>query len=293
MEEIRDSEGNVTGYNKNLNAENVNNLQPDYYSNIIRGKTRSWIDVYVMNRLGMVEEGKPVYSQFNDKVHIAKEAIEIPENAEVHVGLDFGLTPAAAFCLQLPRGRWAVVRELVAVDMGTVRFAELLRHEIATTFPTCNVYVHGDPAGDMRAQTDETTPFQILRAVGLQARPAPSNDVALRLDSVNQCLMRMVDGSPGLVIDPTCLSIIKGFQGGYHYRRLSVSGDRYEDRPFKNKFSHIHDALQYALLGAGEGRQLLGGMKKTQPFQAKRDYDVFNRKPKKQKARTWASFLAR
>jgi len=293
MNEVRDQEGNVTEYERNTDAENVNNLQPNYYSNIIRGKSRSWIDVYVMNRLGMIEEGKPVYNQFNDKVHISKEPIPIPENADVHVGLDFGLTPAAAFCVQLPRGRWAVARELVATDMGTVRFAELLRHEIATTFPTCNVYVHGDPAGDMRAQTDETTPFQILRAVGLQARPAPSNDVALRLDSVNQCLTRMVDGSSGLVLDPACVQLIKGFQGGYHYRRMSVSGDRYEDRPFKNKFSHIHDALQYALLGAGEGRQILGGDRQTPVFQARRDFDVFTRKPKKTKTKGWATFLAR
>ena len=27
---------------------------------IIRGKTKSWIDVYVMNRLGTIQEGKPV-----------------------------------------------------------------------------------------------------------------------------------------------------------------------------------------------------------------------------------------
>ena len=103
----------------------------------------------------------------------------------------------------------------------------------------------------------------------------------------------MVDGSPGLVLDPACVQLIKGFQGGYHYRRMSVSGDRYEDRPFKNKFSHIHDALQYALLGAGEGRQILGGDRQTPIFQARRDFDVFTRKPKKTKTKGWANFLAR
>jgi hypothetical protein len=45
----------------------------------------------------------------------------------------------------------------------------------------------------------------------------------------------------------------KGFNGGYRYRKLQVSGgERYSDEPEKNKYSHPHDALQYLLLGAGE-----------------------------------------
>ncbi len=40
---------------------------------------------------------------------------------------------------------------------------------------------------------------------------------------------------------------------------LRMSGDdRYHDRADKNEFSHPHDALQYLMLGAGEGRALLG-----------------------------------
>ena len=38
-------------------------------------------------------------------------------------------------------------------------------------------------------------------------------------------------------------TIIKGFQGGYCYRRMQVSGERYDDKPDKNMYSHIHDAL--------------------------------------------------
>ena len=50
-----------------------------------------------------------------------------------------------------------------------------------------------------------------------------------------------------------------GFQGGYCYRRMRVTGDeRYTDKPDKNRYSHVHDGLQYLLSGAGEGRKLLG-----------------------------------
>ena len=37
----------------------------------------------------------------------------------------------------------------------------------------------------------------------------------------------------------------KGFNGKYQYRRLNTSGEKYVDKPDKNEFSHIHDALQY------------------------------------------------
>ena len=119
-----------------------------------------------------------------------------------------------------------------------------------------------------------------MRGRGLNARPAPSNDVALRLESVTAVLNRMTDGESGMLIDPKCTNLIKGFDGGYHYKRLQVSGERYDDRPNKNRFSHVHDAFQYLLLGAGEGRALTIGEKQSKPVVARRKFDVFNVKPR-------------
>ena len=290
MSELRDKDNAVTGYEPNNNAENCNNLTPEYYPNIIKGKTRSWIDVYVMNRLGSVEEGRPVYGEFNEAVHIAKQPITIEPQSQIVIGLDFGLTPAAAFCMRLPRGRWAIVHELVCQDMGALRFAEMLRQEIAMKFSHCDITIYGDPAGDMRAQTDESTPFQILRGAGVTASPAPSNDVALRLESVTACLSRMTEGLPGLLVDPSCAMIKKGFLGGYHYRRLSVSGaERYDEKPSKNRYSHVHDALQYALLGAGEGRRLISNKQMGRPVVAKRDFNPFDHHRKGRKKQGWFS----
>ena len=173
--------------------------------------------------------------------------------------------------------------------MGIVRFAELLRSEIATRYGNLEVNIYGDPAGDFRAQTDESTPFQVLRGAGLMARPTTSNDVSLRIESVSTVLNRMVDGQSGILIDFRCKELVKGFEGGYQYRRLQVSGERYEDKPLKDRYSHIHDAMQYLMLGAGEGRQVLGMMKPLETFNARVDYDVFNRRPKQQRRQgLWA-----
>jgi len=70
---------------------------------------------------------------------------------------------------------------------------------------------------------------------------------------------------------------------------MQISGaERYEDKPEKNKYSHIHDALQYAMIGGGEGRALTMGGKTSKPVQARKDFDVFTRKPFNPKRRVSA-----
>jgi len=285
MREVRGKENELLGYEKNPEAENVKNLPPSYYENMIRGKSRSWIDVYVMNRLGTIEEGKPVYQGFSEMSHIAKDGLEIGP-MPIYCGIDFGLTPAAAFAQKMPNGRWFVVRELVCVDMGAIRFAEVLRRFVAEEFPDHEIIFYGDPSGDFRAQTDESTPFEILRGAGITARPAPSNDPIVRIEAVNGLLSRMVEGNSGFLIDRQhCQTLVTGFLGGYHYRRLQVTGERYEEKPNKNKFSHVHDALQYAVIGGGEGRNVLRGQRQSsRPVVAKKNWSPFKKRRRHAKA---------
>ena len=279
MTEKKETDGSLIGYVNNVSCENKKNLTKDYYANIIRGKTKGWIDVYVMNKLGTIEEGKPVYSNWNPELHLAKEPIPKAPNT-VFIGIDFGLTPAAVFGQKLPNGRWLILQELVCFDMGISRFSELLKHEIAKNYKGMEVDIYGDPAGDFRAQTDETTPFQILRQNGLRGKPAPSNDVALRIESVETALGRLIDKKAGLLLDNSCLNLKKGFNGGYHYRRLQTSGDRYDEKPNKNRYSHVHDALQYMMMGAGEGKQLISGKAKKPTIIKTRSWSVFDKKKK-------------
>jgi hypothetical protein len=289
MVEVKTDTGDIEKYEPNAKAENRKNMMQSYYPNLIQGKTKSWIDVYVMNRLGTIQDGKPVYPMFATEAHVAQEEIPIAAGQPVYVGLDFGLTPAAAIG-QKVRGRWLIQSEIVAIDMGIVRFAEVLRNELATRFAAAGeTIIYGDPAGDFRAQTDESTPFHILRGAGLRAFPTHSNSPDLRIEAVSSQLTKMVEGKPAFLLDRRCTTIIKGFEGGYSYKRMEVSGERYADKPEKNMFSHVHDALQYLLLGAGEGRALMNSQKPAQVTVAKRDFDVFARQDKpKRRQGLWA-----
>jgi len=69
---------------------------------------------------------------------------------------------------------------------------------------------------------------------------------------------------------------------------MEVSGERYADKPDKNMFSHIHDALQYMMLGAGEGRALINNQRPAKPVVAGRSFDVFAKQKRTKRQGLWA-----
>jgi hypothetical protein len=69
----------------------------------------------------------------------------------------------------------------------------------------------------------------------------------------------------------------KALSGGYHFRRMQVSGgERYKDTPNKNEHSHVGDAYMYLVLGGGEYKQLTrGNNPKFKQTTANMDFDIF------------------
>lgn len=246
----------------NSDAENVDHLPGNYYRNQLAGKSEDWIKVYLAAEYGYAIDGKPVYPEYRDSLHVASGPPLAPvPDLPILIGMDFGLTPAAVFGQCLADGRWIVLDELVAEDMGVTRFSEILSQHLASKYPNHrHVLAWGDPAGSARAQTDEQTSIGIVREhAGLDIRPAPSNVWTVRREAVAGALSRLVDGEPGFLLSSSCRVLRKGFAGGYRYRRMKVAGDeRYHDSPDKNAFSHPHDALQYMMLGGGEGAGEMG-----------------------------------
>lgn len=257
-------------------AENIENLPDNYYVRMCAGKDADWIKVYVDNEYGFVREGKPVYTDYSDAIHCAP--FDLVRAWPLHVGIDFGLTPAAAIGQHSPMGQWRIHSEIVTEDMGAVRFADLFKLTMAERYPSMPIAsIACDPAGDSRAQTDERTPIDILKAAGIDAHPAPTNDPIRRIESVSAPMRRLVDAKPGFLLHPQCTVLRKGFGGGYAYERLKVTGaERYRDAPTKNKYSHVHDALQYMLVDGGESK-LLTQRTTNRPKQATAisDYSIF------------------
>ena len=256
-----------TGFVMNPERENQAGIKDAYYVGMLPGKTRPFINVYILNKYQSLFDGKPVYPTFRRDTHVAAQPILWSENSDIIVGIDYGRTPSAVFAQLLPGGRWTILRELLAINMGAKRFAELLKREIARRgWSHATFRFYGDPAGDDLTQSDETSPSMMLRAQGIPVVKAPTNDPSVRIEAVEQVLDRMTDGGPALLVSPSCKNMIAGFEGGYRYARLGTSGDHYDVKPDKNRFSHPHDAFQYAVMGGGEGRRVLTA--RTEPARA-------------------------
>ena len=257
-------------------GENLENLPEGYYQNMQAGKDKEWINVYIHGKYGFVKDGKPVWPEYKDDIHASSEDYIPDPRLPIVVGIDFGLTPAATFAQQTTSGRWIIFDELVASDMGADNFSKALNTHINRYYPPdrFRFEVHGDPAGDFRAQTDEVTPFQILAKNGIPASPTYTNDLLVRLEAVSGVLSRLdFAGNPAFLVTCKAKVLRKALCGGYKYKRMAVSGqERFQDKPDKGIYSHVADSLQYLLLGGGEGNSVIGGYEKK-PF----DYSQTNR----------------
>jgi hypothetical protein len=260
-------------------AENIPNLRHGYYVFTSAGKSLDWRKVYVDGEYGFVQDGKPMFPEYVDGLH-CKE-FELDPALPVHIGLDFGLTPAAIFGQRTRWGSWRWRHELVTTDMGGTRFARLLGGFIREHYPPDKWTIGsitGDPAGRERGHdADESTMFDILKKENIFARPAYTNDPTVRRDAVANCLTRLDAGEPGLLIHPECRVARKGMAGKYCLRRVQVVGhEKYMDKPEKNEFSHVCEAGEYVMLGGGEGRSVVrSATAKVIAREAISDYSVF------------------
>jgi hypothetical protein len=89
----------------------------------------------------------------------------------------------------------------------------------------------------------------IIKAEGFKVIPAKTNNVAARVNAVDEYLMRQIDGDSAFLVDPRCTQLKAAMMGGYRYR---PKGDGDID---KNKHSHVAEALQYLMLHIGNASE--------------------------------------
>lgn len=249
----------------NPEAENLDNLAPDYYDNLLTGKTEDWVNVYLKNQFGAGDLGRPIYrSSFKKSFHVsAKELAAVYQSVNpLLIGMDNGLQAAAAIGQKDMRGRVNILGECYVPEeetMGVETFLDrLLVPLLADRFPQFrreNIIFVLDPACWQRSQVDEKTIAMAVQARGFTPVKASTNDPERRVQAVEGLLALQIDGGPGFLIDPRCTHISNALEWGHRYKRQAngVATTTAE----KNHHSHIGDAVQYlalhynALAGAG------------------------------------------
>ncbi len=261
-------------YTPNPEAENIDHLPGgyQYYLDMIAGNDEDHINVMVMGNYGHLKTGKPVYPEYNDKLHCPETGIIPLKGVPIGLGWDFGLTPAVVIGQLTSLGQMLILDELFSEDMGVRQFArDVVKPFLARKYPDYEIeFSLGDPSGSARGESEAKSAIGILNDqyvtnddgdlivplnMGFTTEPAPSNDPTQRLDAVKHFLTKLVDGGyPGYVLNKSCKYLRKGKMGGYKYKKIQISGeDRYNLKPDKNVFSHPADAEQYLALGYTRG----------------------------------------
>lgn len=193
--------------------------------------------------------GMPVYQDFQVARHASKEPLRPWAGLPLLRGWDFGLTPALVTA-QLQEQTLVILHEFTDVNTGAERFCEKYLPQWAQLYPEWagsreRVFDFADPAGVAKAQSDETTCFQVLGSFGLSPIPGPVTWEERR-QAVEHFLTKRTRGGECFLIDQQNASVtFKGFKGGYRYPERAQDVEPALLRPIKNRYSHPQDAVQY------------------------------------------------
>jgi hypothetical protein len=225
-----------------------------YYERLARNPSPAWVRRYVHAQYGIDPSGTAVFaSTFRRDWHVRPVLQPIPGRLII-IGQDFGRDPCSLLMQLNMVGQLQVLQEVVADDIGLqLHIQQNLRPAIADPrYLGCPIVVIGDPAGAAKDSLYEVTSFDLLRASGFTAFPAPTNDLDTRLRAVEYWLMLSSAGGPGMLIDGSrCPVLVKALNGGYKFEK-DKTGEA-KAKPHKGNYSHIADALQYGSMGAQGG----------------------------------------
>jgi hypothetical protein len=244
----------IEGYRiyEQTQEENKHNLRPNYYEDLEKdyADRTDLLKTLVRGEWGVTVKGKQVYPEFNRSYHVSKHSLVPEYPVEVIRGWDnTGLCPAINLSYLSATGQWCIFKEFCFDDTGIMDATEAMLIWCAQNLPPgCKFVDYGDPAGKNRDATKQS-PVDYIRAKGEEYQI----DIFMidgiqtfktRREAVANRLSKNINGKPALIIDPSCVRIIDGFDGGYAYPEIGNSGT-FKTEPAKNEYSHIADSVQY------------------------------------------------
>lgn len=224
---------------------------------------RDWLQEFEIDF--SIHTGEPFYPEYSDSTHM--QPVRAIPNQPLILGFDFGLTPATVIGQITRSGHFNILDELVSDENGIAQHCDILVKYLDQNYPWWKgkaqrknitdedfleenalpaemVISYVDPAGLQRAQTDMTTPVQIMKQFKLNP-VASVQDVVERSEAVKELLSRSIYYPsreirlPAMLINPRCKTLLNGMRGGAKQGKIRFKKE-------KNEFSHVVEALEYA-----------------------------------------------
>jgi hypothetical protein len=242
-------------------AENREHLKPGYYENMIEANSEAWVASYIDNKLMPSLSGQAVFANsFDPAVHVAASELSPVYGRNVVIGIDVGRHPAATIGQIDISGRMLVLHALWAENMGIDKFLlEKLKPVLYERFAAQAMFAVLDPAARAKSQIGETSVLDAVRAAGINAVLANTNDISPRLRAVEGYLNRR----NGILFCPVhAQSLIQAMQYGYRFRRKKGTNILEEIPEKLHPASDLADSCQYMCLGA-ESRVMAAAVRRA------------------------------
>lgn len=253
IKEVREPvTGDISRYHLIRSTTRANpHLPTGYLADLLSHNTDSEIARIVDGHYGFTQEGTPVYPQFKVAKHIRDDCFKT--HTPVIRGWDFGFHHPACTWQQLwwcPRRRlhWSIHHEMDGQEIEAKDFIQSVVIDTAVCFPGLSRYMLLDGGDRAGAQRTDKGPGPIIRAAGppwfltIKHKPCP---IEPGLDLIREYLSGDCPcGLPRMTVDSSCINLIEGFLGGYHYPK-NYRGTR-EEVPFKDHFfDDFMDSVRY------------------------------------------------
>jgi len=242
----RNPKNKFTVFELHYTADPAKRTEQWYKDNRPKYSRTKWMQEYELSWESWA--GRPVFQDFREPIHCVSGEIDPHLGLPLIRGWDFGLTPACVIC-QIQGEQLMVMREITAMNMGIDRFSDIVINACSTLFPYWRDLQRDwidviDASGFYRKDTDEQSCAGIMAKKGINPISGPES-FNIRKESVESFLTKTTRYGPAFqMAHEHCPMLMKGFKGGYQFPENVEEIENSRLRPLKNKYSHIHDALQ-------------------------------------------------
>lgn len=220
----------------------------EWYKNAKEGMSSDeWEQEYEINY--QIKIGKRVFPDFTEK-SICK--LIYNPHKPLLIGWDFGFrAPAVLFAQWDDEDRLCILKERQGEFIDRYQWIESVIKFIFDKFEfkvleeaknRSKMLNFCDPAGVQHSEAakDRKSSVEVLRSYGFFPKWNKKIDIMAGLDLVHRLLRIRPDGSPALLVDPSCTILIEGFKGGY--RMPENGGDKPEEDGY---YEHLMDCMRY------------------------------------------------
>lgn len=238
-------------------AENTENLPENYYAMLAAQHDEKWVDIYVRNKFGSIAPGRLCYREWNPKENLIAKYSPNPTDP-IWIGFDAGRDSAYVLGQAKGDGHMVIFDEIWFEDTPFPTACQRAFDYFFTRWPRKRYNWQKaicDPGTDTRGQADTdnllVTANELASPYDMSVVKAWTNIPDQRIEAVDSRLRNVILGKRELLISEACRHL-RDAMTNYYKKEIksnnSLGETLYHEKPEKNIFSHIAEALQYWVL---------------------------------------------